>query len=487
MPKPDWMRGIFPALVTPFTRDEEINEDALRGLVRYLRDQVDGFVPCGTTGEFVYLTPEEKKKVISITLEEAGGKPVLAGTGCSSTRATLELTRWARDNGARGSLVVSPFYFHPTYNEVYQHFDKLMELDFPIVMYNIPQCSGVHKEWWTAEGIAQLPNIVGIKDSSGHMPFVMSLFEKIGGKVAIFCGHDEIGSAALEAGADGVILASANILPDIWGRIFKEAKSGDPEVAHGLQKDIQKIVRIIVRNGGGEAVKQALRLMGHDMGIARKPLMEGDACRWEDIGELRSELQKLGKIPKKAVEYHIGKKVVKTDLHAIPDTPSRVTGFELKVGEGFAGPPVHEIAHIDLALGMKDGPVGRAMEKALAREESKDQLRIVREKPRILVVPTVTVRGKRMAELVFTHAAEGINLAVDHSVNDGFLPDEIHDDIVMIANVFVHPSAWNRKRVMFNNYKAMRYAIRKAIEDRPTLRQILDGIESFRHPFRYTP
>ena len=248
--KPDWFKGIFPALVTPFTEDGQVNETAYRALIRYVLPHVDGVVPCGTTGEFVYLSIEERKRAIEIALDEVAGRvPVVAGTGCPSTRETVELTRWAKEAGATAALVVAPFYLKPTFNEVYEHFERVNEVGLPIIMYNIPQCAGTHFKWWTAEGMAYLPNVVGIKDSSGDVPFLEALFEKIKGRIGIFVGHDEIVAAALAAGADGAILASANLIPDIWQKVYAAVKEGDLATAQQWQAKIQKLVRIIVRNG----------------------------------------------------------------------------------------------------------------------------------------------------------------------------------------------------------------------------------------------
>ncbi|MDH4137244.1 MAG: dihydrodipicolinate synthase family protein, partial [Anaerolineae bacterium] len=191
--RPDWFKGIFPALVTPFTKDDEIDEAAYRALIRYVLPHVDGVVPCGTTGEFVYLSEAEKQKVIEIAIDEVGGRvPVVAGTGCTSTRDTVRLTAWAKDAGATAALVVAPFYLKPTFNEVYEHYEGVNQVGLPIILYNIPQCAGTHFNWWTAEGMAtDLENVVGIKDSSGDIPFLAALLEKIRGTVGIFTGHDE--------------------------------------------------------------------------------------------------------------------------------------------------------------------------------------------------------------------------------------------------------------------------------------------------------
>ncbi|MEM4724859.1 MAG: 4-hydroxy-tetrahydrodipicolinate synthase, partial [Candidatus Hadarchaeum sp.] len=300
--KPEWFKGIFPALVTPFQNGRAIDEVAYRSLIRFVLPHVNGVVPVGTTGEFVYLTEEEKRQAIAIALDEVGGRvPVVAGTGCASTRETVALTRYAKDAGAQAALVVAPYYLKPAYNEIYEHYEAVSKVGLPLILYNIPQCAGTHYEWWTAEGLAHLDNVVGIKDSSGDMPFLMALFEKIKGLVGIFCGHDEIITAALAAGADGAILASANLIPDVWQQIYAAVKSGDLAQAQALQAKIQILVRLITRQGSVQAVKEGLQMMGLPVGNARLPMMPGDAFRREDREDLRWQLEKLGKIPLRAI------------------------------------------------------------------------------------------------------------------------------------------------------------------------------------------
>lgn len=486
--KPDWFKGIFPALVTPFRDGQAVDEAAYRALIRHVLPHVNGVVPVGTTGEFSYMSMEEKQQAIDIAIDEVAGRvPVVAGTGCTSTRETVVLTQYAKDAGARAALVVAPYYLKPAFNEVYEHFEAVNEVGLPIILYNIPQCAGTHFKWWTAEGMAYLSNVVGIKDSSGDMPFMMALFEKIKGQVGIFCGHDEIVTAALAAGADGAILASANLIPDIWQQIYGAVQRGDMATAQDLQAKIQKLVRIVVRQGSVQAVKEGLWMMGIDVGNARLPIMPGGAFRREDQDELRIQLESLGKIAPRTVDYELAGKTVRTKVPATPQTPPRIGGFALRIGEGFAGPPFFELAHIDLLLGERGGPIDKAIEHAVGVPHPGHEVRVIQERPCTLLVPTVTVRSKKQETHIYENAASGVLKAIDASIADGFLPQDALDDLVMIANVFVHPSAANRTRIEFNNYKAMRAAIRKAIEGRPTLQELLHERQAARHPFRYAP
>ncbi len=391
--KPDWFKGIFPALVTPFTREDKLDETAYRELIRHVLPHVDGLVSSGTTGEFSYMTETEKIRTFEIALEEADGKPVIAGTGCPSTRATMRLTQAAKDVGCE---------------------------------------------------------------------------------------------AALAAGADGAILASANLIPDIEQEIYQAVQRGDLETAHRRQKDIQSVTRIVVRKGANQAIKEGLRMKGLKMSDSRLPIMPGGAFAREDREDLRTQLENLGYIGKKPVTFPVGDGIT-ADYAATHATPPAIGDLTLCVGEGFAGPPFSEIAHIDLLLGLKDGPVGRAMERGLKEGRPGHELKVINEHPRTLLVPTVTVRGAKAAQLVYEEAAAGVNLAIEHSIAQGFLPEGLLDQVCLIANVFVHPAAAIRRRIRINNYKAMRGAIRKAIEGRPSVEELIREKIAARHPFRYAP
>jgi len=484
--KTDWFTGIFPALVTPFTSEDQVDEATYRELIRFVLPHVNGVVPCGTTGEFSSMTLGEKKRAIEICIDEVAGRvPVLAGTGCQSTRETLELTRWAKDAGATGALVVAPYFLKPTFNEVFDHYKEVDKVGLPLVLYNIPQCAGTHYQWWTAEGMGlAFDSVIGMKDSSGDMPFFMAALEKLRGTIGLFCGHDEIAGAAMLAGADGAILASANLIPDIWQEIYQAAQRGDVECVQKRQKEIQILVRIVARKGSPQAVKEGLRMIGlPGMSNVRLPMIQGGEFEREDYEDLRTQLENLGKIGTKTVT--LGGREVE---YALPtDVSTHLQDLTLCVGEGFAGPPFSEIAHIDLLLGKKDGPAGKAIAQAKNEPRPGHELAIINERPLTMLVPTVTVRGAKAKQLVYEEAASGVNLAIQHAIVHHNLPEAILDDICLIANVFVHPAASIRQRVKINNYKAMRGAIRKALEGRPTLPELVAEKEAARHPFRYAP
>jgi len=487
--------GILPALVTPFTKDRrKVDEGQLRKLVNScIEEGVSGVVPCGTTGEFVNLSMDERRRVIDVVVDEVDGRvAVVAGTGASGTDRALKMTTYARDAGVDAALVVTPFYLKPTDRGIYEHFYTIAsEVDLPVILYNIPQCTGVWLSWQMVEDLADVPNIVGLKDSSGELKYMLAVLEKVRDKINVMCGYDEVVLSALAAGASGAILASANVIPDRWVEIYDLVHKGDLEKARELQFGIQKIARIIAKSGVVGA-KEALNMMGLRVGPVRMPLSVGGELTYEAREELRLELEKIGKIAAKPVKFEIKEKALEERFAAIGITPEVVRDFHLRVGEALAGGE-SEVAHIDLMIGRKDGPVGEAYAKAKAAPSAgHEPLVAILEpnltvKPITLIVPTVTIRGMRQASMVYGPAQAGVAKAVADSLADGIIPKGAVDDLIIIANVFVHPSAVNRHRVYVNNYKAMRHAVRRTMEGRPTAEEIVENKDRAKHPFKYTP
>jgi len=487
--------GIFPALVTPFTDDgKAVDENRLRALVDHcLELGVHGVVPCGTTGEFVNLTSDEKKRVIKVVIDQVNGLvPVIAGTGASGTEEALEMTKYAKDAGATAALIVTPFYLKPADRGIYEHFSTIAnEADFPVILYNIPQCTGLDLPWQMVEDLAQIPNIVAIKDSSGQLKFILAVLEKVRDKINVLCGHDEVVVAGLAAGCSGAILASANIIPEIWIQIYSHIKKGEIQQARELQYKVQKIARIIA-GSGAVGTKEALNMMKVKVGPVRKPLSVGGELTYESREELRLDLEKIGKIKPKAVTFEITEKPLQERFTAIEVTPEIIKGFNLLVGEALAGQG-SDVAHIDLLIGKKDGPIAEAFAKAKATPaQGHEPLLAILEpnlsvKPETLIVPTVTITSMRQASMVYGPAQTAVAKAVVDSVADGTIPKKAIDNLLIIANVFVHPTAVDRQRVYINNYKAMRHAIRKTIEGRPDVDELVENKDRSKHPFKYTP
>ncbi|MBK5112214.1 MAG: 4-hydroxy-tetrahydrodipicolinate synthase [Candidatus Heimdallarchaeota archaeon] len=497
--------GVSPALVTPFTKKDEVDEEAYRKLIRFVIDDlgVTGIVPAGSTGEFSSLFWDEQKRIIEIAVEEANGKvDVMAGTGTSGTKRTIAMTKHAMDVGADAGLIVTPYYMKPTQRGLYMHYSAIAsKVDFPIMLYQLPALTDVVLPRMVVEDLAvEHENIVGMKCSWGNMAYLMEILERVkpvAPEFKILCGWDEIVFPALAAGVDGCILASANFIGDHWVKIKKLVEAGKLEEARKAEMEIHKITRIIVKTGGA-GTKEALNMMGVKVRKPRLPLEIGGSISHELRSELRLELERLGKIK---VEPRIAlpedPKKIEERFGQIDVTAETILQKKLLVGEGFFGGDRPEMAHVDLLIGPKDGPVGIAFAKALAlvkddpsTVEGHEPLLALHEtneavKPDTLLVPKVFIRNLRQASMVFGPVQAGVAKAVTTCVQDGFIPEKYVNDLVIIASVFVHPTAISRNRVYVNNRKATVMAIRKAIENRPDLDYLFET--PTRHPLKNEP
>lgn len=457
-------------MVTPFDKEGKINEEALRKLVRYLMPNVDGFVPVGTTGEFVYMTHEERRRVLEIVVDEVKGqKPVIAGTGAASTREAILLAREAQKAGANACLVVTPYFIRPSEKGIFKHFYEIARaVDIPIVLYNIPQTTDTYLPRRVIEDLADIPNIVGLKDSSGNLAYMMEILEYCGDRLQVLVGHDEIVVGALAAGASGMILASANVYPEIWREIYKAVQEGDLNKARELQFQVQKLSRIFTRYGGAVAVKAALNMMGFDVGNPRQPLKGvGGALVHEDRAEIRLELEKLGKIMPEEVFSHSSPSPLKERFREIGISPEDIEREGLRLGVGEAGEKLDK-ARVELIAGNHNGVLGEAYAYQLTYPlPYREALTAILEpnltvRPPTLIVPTVELRNLRQANMVYGPTQAAIARAVADSLSEGIIPQEAMDNELIIALVTINPQALDRHKLYHSVYKAAKEAIKMA-------------------------
>lgn len=462
--------GVLPALVTPFTSSEEVDEAALRALVRHVLPHVDGLVPCGTTGEFNYLTPDEQRRVIEVVVEEADGKvPVVAGTGAPSTREAIVLARAAQKAGATACLVVTPFFLHPSEKGIYQHFAELASaVDLPIVLYNIPQVVDDVLPRTVIEDLADIPNIVGLKDSSGNLTYTMEVLNMVGDRLDVMVGHDEVVLPALAGGCSGMILASAQVFPEIWQQLLAAVRVGDLPKAQELQLSVQKLARIFCRHGGGVAVKVALNMMGIKVGAPRRPLMrQGGVLINEVAAEIRLELEKLNKVAKSAVAYAVPSGPLVGRFGNIGLTPQSLQGAEIRLGSSTEGTGVEAI-QLDLVAGMADGPVGEcyALQLTYPRQGQEALTAIVEPnltvRPATLIVPVVELKNLRQANMIYGPTQSAVGKAIVDGLASGLVPESAMDTEVMFAQVTVHPHALDRHQLYWNAHRAMSKALAQA-------------------------
>lgn len=484
-------KGAFPALVTPFD-ENGVNEEQYRGLIDYvIKAGATGIVPCGTTGEFTSMSFDEKVEAFRVACEVAKGRvPVLAGTGAARTGDAIKLTKRAAEFGAEAALVVSPYFLKPTTKEIFEHYEKVANAsDIPIFLYNIPQVTGVLLNWWLIDGLREIDGITGMKDSSGNLVNLTTILVRRPENFQVVIGHDEVAFPALAAGCDGVILASANVFPDRYIKMQSALASGDLKGALIVQRSIQKAVRLFVNRGGGLAVKAALNMMGVPVGLARPPLLEGDGLRYEDIDELRTCLEDIQLIPRGPLTFRAGDKSIIAESYpmAVGMVPDEIADLTLIHGEALAGEG-QEVAHVDLVLGLRNGPMSAALDEAGKIVEGFHPSNIIKDLELVTIfAPTVTIVDDKHKTMVYDVAQKAVADAVRRTITDMIFPEELIRDLVLAVNAFVHPSASNPKRVHINNFRATRHALRRAIEGRQSVAEVIARKESARHPFAYNP
>lgn len=470
--KVPWMKGVYPALVTPFvpkSESENVDEEAFRRLIRHCLPHVDGVVTSGTTGEFSYLSRQEQKRLVEIAVEEVGGKPVIAGCGASGTVEAIVLAKDAKAAGAAGILVVTPYFLHPSDKGVYQHFyDIAGAVDIPLVLYNIPQVMDRYLSRPVVEDLADLPNVVGLKDSSGNLTYTTELLEYVGDRIDIFVGHDEVVLAALASGVSGMILASAQIYPEVWQAVIRFVKEGNLPAARGAQRQVQKLSRIFCRHGGGVAVKAALKMMGLSMGPPRKPLKAvGGALSHETRAEIELELERLGKIESPAASFTYPDGELADRFGDLEITAAVIAEHKLRTGSGVAGQELSKV-QIDLVAGPKTSPLGDAYALQLTYPlHGREALTTILEpaltvRPATLILPTLPQKNLRQANMIYGPTQLAVARAIADALEDGTISANAADHEVMIALATLHPRALDRHDLYHAGYQAAGQAIRQA-------------------------
>jgi 4-hydroxy-tetrahydrodipicolinate synthase len=464
--------GVSPALVTPFTKSEEVDEAALRALLQTVLPHVDGVVPCGTTGEFIYLTPDEQKKVIEIVVDEVGGRvPVIAGAGAASTGQAIALARAAQEAGADACLVVTPYFLHPSDKGIYQHFYELAKaVDLPVILYNIPQVVDAYLPREVIEDLADIPNIVGLKDSSGNLAYTMEVLEMTQGRLDVLVGHDEVVLPALAGGCSGMILASAQVFPEVWQQVLAAVQRGDMDNARALQSSVQKMARIFCRHGGGVAVKAALNMMGVKVGPPRRPLRrQGGVLINEVRAEIRLELEKLGKIPKTDVAFETPSGPLAARFADLGLPADVLQSAAVRLGTGMAGDGVERI-QLDLVAGAKGGPIGEAyaLQLTYPRHAHEALTTIVEPnltvRPAALIVPTVELKNLRQANMIYGPTQAAVGRAIVDALDDQCIPEAAMDEEVMLVLATVHPQTLDRHQLFWNAYRAMSAVLKDAYQ-----------------------
>jgi len=467
------LSGVFPALVTPFERGSEaVHEEALRGIIRHNLPHIDGVVTSGTTGEFPYLTRAEQRRLVAVAREEMGDKLVIAGCGASGTAEALALARDARTAGADAILVVTPYFLHPSDKGVYQHFyDIATGVDIPLILYNIPQVMDRALPRTVVEDLADLPNVVVMKDSSGDLTYTMEILEYAGDRIDLLIGHDEVVVPALAGGVQGMILASAQVYPEVWQQVLAHVAAGELEQARALQRQVQKLSRIFCRHGGGVAVKAALNMMNVPAGVPRGPLKAvGGALMHETRAEIQLELERLGKIDSPAAPFEFPGGPLADRFADLELTPQDIHAHDLRLGSGTAGEGLNHV-QLDLIAGRKDTPLGDAYALQLTYPlPAREGLTTILEpgltvRPATLLLPTLPQKNLRQANMIYGPAQAALAQAIVEALQAGLIPEQAVEEEIIIVLATVHPKALDRHALYATVREAARAAIAQTFTD----------------------
>jgi len=285
--------GSIVALVTPF-RDGRVDEKALRDLIDYqIENGTNGIVPCGTTGESATLSHKEHQYVVEITVDAVKKRvPVIAGTGSNSTEEALNLTQHAQRVGVDAVLMITPYYNKPTQEGRYQHFLKVAsEVEIPIFLYNVPSRTGVNILPNTVARLAQIGNIVGIKEASGSLQQIIDIIALCGEDFVVLSGDDFLVLPILAVGGKGVISVVANIAPRYMANLVGEFQKGNLAKAKELQYQLRSLNEAMFLETNPIPVKTALALMGRIKGEFRLPLCP---LAEPNLNRLRATLKEYG-------------------------------------------------------------------------------------------------------------------------------------------------------------------------------------------------
>jgi len=284
------LRGCGTALVTPFKSDTSVDEEALRALVAWqVESGIDFLVPCGTTGETPTLSHDEWLRVIDVTVEVAGGRvPIVAGATSNSTRDAVEKAKEASSRpGVDAILTASPYYNKPTQEGQYRHFKSIAEsIDKPIILYNVPGRTGANLEPSTLARLAEVPNIVGVKEASGNISHVADVIHAVPQHFLVLSGDDALTLPVISLGGIGVISVASNEIPHEMAEMTRAALNNDWDTARRLHHKYLPLMQANFIESNPLPVKAVLSMMGKLEEVYRLPLLPMRR-------DTRSRLQKI--------------------------------------------------------------------------------------------------------------------------------------------------------------------------------------------------
>lgn len=286
--------GAGTALVTPFTRDGAVDEQALRALIDWQIDEgIHFLVPCGSTGEAATLSPGEHRRVVEITVEQAAGRvPVIAGAGSNDTKKAISVSREMQAAGATHLLHVSPMYNKPPQRGIIAHFLAIADaVDLPIVLYNVPGRTASNIEAETTLKLAENARLVAVKEASGDMAQIGRIIRDRPDGFSVLSGDDALTVAVMAAGGDGVISVTSNATPKLVAQLTESVRAGNMRQARDIETRLAEWTAAAFVESNPLPVKAALAMQGRIENVLRLPLVPLADTHQSAV---RSSLQKAG-------------------------------------------------------------------------------------------------------------------------------------------------------------------------------------------------
>ncbi len=285
--------GVWPALITPLTRDDQINVAATRRLVEHLlKAGIGGLYVGGSTGEGVLLPVATRQRLAEVVVEQVHGRvPVMVHVGAAATADAVTLAAHAAAIGADAVSAVPPFYFQVGFRGIKEHYQMIADASsLPLYLYYIPGATGVSLTAAEMATLCQLAGVRGFKYTS-HDLYLLEQIMALSGGMNVFSGPDQLFLPCLALGVDGAIGTTYNVLASHYVRLYRAFQRGDMATARRLQSQANRVIEVFVRYGGVPAVKEMMRFIGLDCGDCRRPLRKLDES---EVVALRAALQEVG-------------------------------------------------------------------------------------------------------------------------------------------------------------------------------------------------
>jgi len=290
------LEGTIVAMVTPFNDKDEVNETGIRENINYLIERgVDGVLAAGTTGESATITHDEQRKMIDIMVDEVNGRvKCIAGAGSNSSKEALGLVKYAESAGADAALVITPYYNKPQPHGLYMHYRMLAEsTNIPLIVYNVPSRTGTDIDVDTIAKVAELDNIIAIKEANPDLDKVsqiMKKLESVDSEFRVISGNDNLTLPMISLGAKGVISVLANVDPARMSKLVQSALDGNYTEAMRIHYELYDLMKVLFIESNPVPTKEALNLMNRPAGHVRMPL---GSLKEENKNKLQKVLQDL--------------------------------------------------------------------------------------------------------------------------------------------------------------------------------------------------